>query len=229
MDDLPVNITDMVVIGVLLLSALLALARGFVREVLSIAGWVAAGFITYFALPHVQKPAEQWVAKKFDIKEAMVADVGAGAAIFIAALVVFTIITIIISKRIQESEIGPLDRSLGFLFGLVRGAFVLSLAYLVLIQFIPPKDHPKWIKDARSLDALQSGALFLTKISPEKVRENLKTTESWSDKLIKKLDDTGSMINDTTKKLKENYSDEQRKQLDRLFPDSKDKETKKSE
>lgn len=51
MSSLPVNIVDLIVIVVLLLSALLALFRGFVKEVLSIVGWVAALAVTYFFFP----------------------------------------------------------------------------------------------------------------------------------------------------------------------------------
>ncbi len=55
LDTLPVNVTDLVVVGVLLLSALLAFFRGSVLELLSIAAWAGAAAATYYVFLYAQK------------------------------------------------------------------------------------------------------------------------------------------------------------------------------
>ncbi|MGA0394649.1 MAG: CvpA family protein, partial [Rhodospirillales bacterium] len=54
MDSLPVNATDLVIFVVLLISALLAFARGFVHELLSIVGWIGAIFATIYGYPYLK-------------------------------------------------------------------------------------------------------------------------------------------------------------------------------
>ncbi len=126
MDNLPVNITDIAVIVVVLVSAFLAYARGFVHEVLSVAGWVGAGFITAHALPFV----EPFALELIPIEK--VAPFAAGAVVFIVSLVILSILTRAISRRVQDSAHNALDRSLGFLFGMVRGAVLVCLIYIAI-------------------------------------------------------------------------------------------------
>jgi membrane protein required for colicin V production len=165
--ELPVNATDLVVLGVLLLSGVLALARGFVKEVLGIAGWVGAAIAALKLFPYVQPLARKHIPYQ------LAADVLAGAGVFLVVLVALSLISNAISRRVRESGVGALDRSLGFVFGLVRGALVLSLAYLALVQFVPPKDHPAWIADARSLPLVEHGAGLLASIAPSEIRQSL--------------------------------------------------------
>ena len=167
MTDLPVNATDLVVLAILLLSGVLALARGFVKEVLGIAGWIGAAIAALKLFPHVQPIARQHVPYQ------IVADALAGAGVFIVVLVVLSLISNAIARRVRDSEIGALDRSLGFVFGLVRGALVLSLAYLALVQFVPPREHPDWITGARSLPIVAYGARVLASVAPSEIRQSL--------------------------------------------------------
>lgn len=165
--DLPVNATDLVVLGVLLLSGVLALARGFVKEVLGIAGWVGAAIAALKLFPVVQPLARKHIPYQ------LAADALAGAGVFLVVLVALSLISNAIARRVRDSEIGALDRSLGFVFGLVRGALVLSLAYLALSQFVPPREHPDWITGARSLPFVAYGAGVLAAVAPPEIREGL--------------------------------------------------------
>lgn len=167
MTDLPVNATDLVVLGVLLLSGVLALARGFVKEVLGIAGWVGAAIAALKLFPYVQPFARKHIPYQ------LAADAVAGAGVFLVVLVALSLISNAIARRVRDSEIGALDRSLGFVFGLLRGALVLSLAYLALVQFVPPREHPDWITGARSLPLVAYGAGLVAAIAPTEIRESL--------------------------------------------------------
>ena len=80
------NLPDLIVVGVVILSALFAFYRGFVRETLAIAGWVGAAFSTIWMLPFGQQYTREWINLTW------LADLVAGAAIFIATLVIFWLI-----------------------------------------------------------------------------------------------------------------------------------------
>jgi membrane protein required for colicin V production len=153
--DFPLTVADGAVLAVLVLSGLLAFARGFVQEVLSVAAWIGAIIAVIFALPLVRPLAQQV------IDQPLVADIAAGGAIFLVALIVLSILTGMIAKRVKSSQLNAVDRSLGFLFGAARGALVVCLAYLAVNWLVPPHDRPTWLREARSLPLVESGALWL--------------------------------------------------------------------
>ena len=152
---------DLIIIAILALSALLAFMRGFVREVLSIGAWVGAALATIYGFPIAQPYARKY------IEVALFADIAAGVAIFIVALIVLTVLSHALSRNVRSSALGAVDRSLGLLFGLVRGAVLVCLAYLVMAWAIPQEDRPVWVAEARTLPLVQQGAGLLLKILPE--------------------------------------------------------------
>ncbi len=161
MDSLPVNVTDIGVGVVLLGSALLAYVRGFVHEVLAVGGWIGAVFATIYGFPYVKPFARDLIDLQW------VADLTAGTVVFIVSLVVLSIITRAISKRVQASMLNALDRSLGFLFGIVRGAVLVSLAYVVVELVQPASEQPQWLRSARSIPVIEAGAGLLRSLIPD--------------------------------------------------------------
>lgn len=160
MDNLPINPGDLAVIVILLLSALLAFARGFVQEVLSIAGWVGAAAVTWFGLA----PGAALVEEQFALGD-LVSRLIAGGVIFVVALIVFSVATHYIAKGVRGSALNAVDRSLGFVFGLARGALLVVLAYM-LVVWIAPDDRPGWIDEARARPLVERGADWLRGIVP---------------------------------------------------------------
>src|SRR3546814_5494115 len=108
MSSLPINPVDLIVIAVLLLSALLALFRGFVKEVLGIAGWVAAVAATIFFFPIVRDIVRSYIDSR------LIADIVTGAAIFLPTLILCSLLTHWISEQVRASAVSAVDRSLGF-------------------------------------------------------------------------------------------------------------------
>jgi membrane protein required for colicin V production len=154
------NPLDIGVIAVVGLSAVFAFARGFVRELLSIAAWVGAGFITLYGFTYVYAIVEPMV------KNQLLQQLIAGPGLFLVALIVLTIITGIVARSVRSSSLSPLDRTLGLIFGLLRGAFILCLSYL-LLDFVPSNDRPSWAREAKSAPYLQQGADMLRTALPE--------------------------------------------------------------
>jgi len=113
---MPITLLDIILIGVMLISGLLAMIRGFMREILSIAAWVIAAVATlYFyakLLPY---------AKSYFNNDIVAAGVVVGGT-FLITLLIISVMTVRFSDMVLDSRIGALDRTLGFLFGLVRNA-----------------------------------------------------------------------------------------------------------
>jgi membrane protein required for colicin V production len=159
-----VNALDLAVLGVIALSAIFAFARGFVREALSIVAWVGAALITLYGFTHVYALVVRFVTTP------LLADLLAGAGLFLASLIVLTILTGYLAHFVRSSALSPIDRTLGLIFGFVRGVVLVSLAYLALDVSLPPNDRPGWIKGAKSEPFLAQGADMLRNMLPESLQ-----------------------------------------------------------
>jgi len=151
---------DILVIATLLISGAFAYARGFVHEVLSIFGWAGATFATIYGTPVLKHFTRGFIDTPF------IADLVTGILIFIATLVILSIITKQVSRGVKESALGALDRALGFLFGLLRGAIIVSLVWIGYEWMTPPKEQPEWIFEARTLPMVIQGADMLKALVP---------------------------------------------------------------
>lgn len=153
---------DWIVVAIIVLSAGLAWMRGFMRELLSIGGWIAAGVVTFFGVPAAEPIASQY------IPDPLFAKIAAGIVIFVVTLIICSIIGHFISKRVQGSLLGPVDRTLGLLFGIVRGALVVCILALPLdYMWPPPTLPPPAIANAMSLPMASKGANFLRSLIPQ--------------------------------------------------------------
>ena len=117
---------DYIVIAVLTLSGVIALIRGFTREVLSIIGWVAAFYSALFALPLLRDMVREFISPDW------IADGVILVVVFIAILIGFSLASKAFTDRLKKSPIGMLDRFLGLAFGITRGIVIVSFAYLIL-------------------------------------------------------------------------------------------------
>lgn len=158
------NALDLAVFAVIALSAVFAFARGFVREALSIVAWIGAALITLYGFNQVYAITVRFVTAP------LLADLVAGAGLFLVSLIVLTIMTGFAARFVHSSALSPIDRTLGLIFGLARGAVLVSLAYLVLDVSLPQNDRPGWIKQAKSEPLLAQGADMLRTVLPESLQ-----------------------------------------------------------
>jgi membrane protein required for colicin V production len=162
LSGLSANFVDLAVIGVMLISALLAFGRGLVREVLSIGAWVAAALAALWGFPYAKD-----IARKY-ISITILADVVTATAIFLVTLIVCAAISHAIARNVRGSTFGALDRSLGLLFGLLRGAVLICFAYLLFTWAVPNEaDQPDVIKEASSRPLVARGADILRSLLPQ--------------------------------------------------------------
>ncbi len=154
------NALDFAVIGIVLVSGVFALMRGFVHEVLSVTAWVGAAFAALYGLPHARPLAQRY------IEQAWLTDAVAAGAIFLVTLVLLSLVTHAIAKRVRDSALNSLDRSLGFVFGAVRGAVIVCLAYMVAAWLIEPGEEPDLLAEARTRPLMETGARMIEAAIP---------------------------------------------------------------
>src|SRR6202167_4680931 len=158
---MPITILDLALLAVMLISGLLAMVRGFMREILSIAAWGAAALVTLYAFGKLLPTAKTY------FNNDTVASVVVVAGVFIGTLIVVSIITVRISDMILDSRIGALDRTLGFLFGLARGLLIVVVAYQFFTWLVPDRSQPQWVKSAKSRVVLAGTGQWLISMLPE--------------------------------------------------------------
>jgi membrane protein required for colicin V production len=157
---MPITLLDGILVGFTLVSAMLAMVRGFSREILSIASWVAAAAAAFFLYPHVIP----YVAPYVDNDKIQMA--AAAGAVFVVALIIVTLITMRIADFIIDSRVGALDRALGFLYGAARGILVVAVG-LLFFNWLTGDNKPAWIKDAKSRPFLEEIGTRLQALLPD--------------------------------------------------------------
>ncbi len=162
MIEAQLNMFDMVVLGVLGLSALVAFFRGFVREVLSLGAWVGAVIITLYGFPEVAKFIKPHVGNSG------VASGFAGMLTFMGSLVVLSIINAFLMKFLKPgNEVGIIDNALGLVFGVARGLLLVSIGFYVMSFFISDDDYPEWLEGAKTKPYVEEVAGWMAKLAPE--------------------------------------------------------------
>ncbi|MCX8999052.1 CvpA family protein [Rhizobiaceae bacterium BDR2-2] len=157
---MPITIFDGIVLAVVLFSAILAMVRGFSREVLSIASWVGSVAAAWYLHPLVQPFVSQYTS---DAKIALAGSIG---IVFLIALIVISFITSRIADFIIDSRIGALDRTLGFLFGVARGVLLLVVAVAFWNWLVGADQSPEWIQEAKAKPFLDTLVARLEAVLP---------------------------------------------------------------
>ena len=152
---------DIALLGVVLVSALLSMVRGLTREVLAIASWAAAAIAAYYFYPLVMPYLEHYLPKD---QMRMVASI---AIVFFATLIIVSIITVKLSDAILDSRVGPLDRTLGFVFGAARGFLLCVVAFLFFNWLVVPKSQPTWVTASKSKPLLEATGNQIVAMLPE--------------------------------------------------------------
>lgn len=163
------NWVDLVVLAVVLVSGLVGVLRGLVREVLGVAAWIAAAWIAspYGMFPYVAP----WV--RHQVSDPGVGDILAFGGIFLVSLIVLWIVVGSVSSRVRGSALGGLDRTFGLVFGIARGAVLLAAAYILGGFLSPSEGWPAQVQQARLLTPVYQGAEWLAGQVPPPYRPNV--------------------------------------------------------
>lgn len=158
---MPITLLDIILIVVMLISGLLAMVRGFMREVLSITAWILAAAATLYSYGKLVPYAKEY------FNSDAVASIVVVGSVFLITLLVVSVLTIRISDMVLDSRVGALDRTLGFLFGLARGLIIVVVAFVFFNWLVPEHSQPNWVKNAKSLVVLKRTGDSLISMLPE--------------------------------------------------------------
>lgn len=173
---------DLAVLGIVLVSALLSMMRGFTREVLAIASWIAAAAAAYYFYPLVMPYLTPYIHKE------IIAQAAAAAIVFFVTLIIVSLFTVRMSDAILDSRIGPLDRSLGFVFGVARGFLLAVVAFAIFNWLVSEKQQPEWVKNARTRPVLTETAVRIVAMLPSDAAQTLNGwIQSRADEATKEL------------------------------------------
>lgn len=134
-----INWVDVVLGGAVLISALIGIARGLIKEVLSLLAWIVAIWVAWKFADMV---AEQYIRGLID--DPTISYLAAFGGLFLVSMFALGLFNMLISSFLASSGLGGIDRMLGMVFGLLRG--LLIAAGLVFVgKFIPPvHEMPMW-------------------------------------------------------------------------------------
>ena len=163
---MPITIFDGVLLAIMLFSGLLAMVRGFSREVLSVGSWIAAAVAAFYFYNLLSPMVGQYTASFSDSKT--LADIAAAGVIFIVTLIVVSLLTMKIADVIVDSRIGALDRSLGFAFGAARGMLLVVVPLMFYNWLVPDVDkQPSWIAQSKAKPMLESIGESIVQMLPD--------------------------------------------------------------
>ncbi|HSM96474.1 MAG TPA: CvpA family protein [Rhizomicrobium sp.] len=152
---------DFLVVVIVGASAVFAVYRGFVAETLSIFAWAAAAFATLYFAPAAAPLLSGSMSP-------VAAQIVAYVAVFLVVLIPLSFMSARVAENVQSSSVGPLDRSLGAVFGLVRGLILIAMAYILFTLIVPVKKQPEWIAKAWTLPLIQDTGDVLLSLVPER-------------------------------------------------------------
>ncbi|MEM1431510.1 MAG: CvpA family protein [Pseudomonadota bacterium] len=140
---------------VIVVSAILAYSRGFVREALAIAGWIVAAVLAYMFAPRAEPLMREIPVVSDFLDNCAASTITAFAAVFAVVLIVFALFTPLFSSIVQRSALNGIDQGLGFLFGVLRGMLLVVIA-LIIYDFVAGDEGIAIVADSRSAQVFAS-------------------------------------------------------------------------
>ena len=175
------TIADGVVALIVLVSALLAYNRGLTREVMAIGGWIVAGLVAFYFGPMVA-PVVLEIPMVGDMlrSSCTLTALAAFVIVFVIALIVLSFFTPLLSSAVHNTPLAPVDRGLGFLFGVARGVLLIGVIYLLYNMLVPENERIEMIEKSASHGIVSEAAEAIKGQAPA-------TVPSWLEERIDHL------------------------------------------
>ncbi len=149
---------DLLILGVIALSALISLIRGFVKESISLLSWIAAGIVAFRYFSPMAELLEPYLA------DPTIRSMAAFASLFISTLIIGAIINFIMSQLVSKTGLSGTDKALGVVFGGARGVLIVTM--VVLLASLTPMPEAQWWQDSAMIGFFQQLAEWIKGIIP---------------------------------------------------------------
>ncbi len=150
---------DIVIVGIILISTIISLFRGFVKESVSLATWVLAGILAVRYMDVMASLLEN------SIESVTIRMAASFAVLFIVTLIIGAIINFIISQMVSKTGLGGTDKALGMVFGMGRG--VLIIVMLLLLAGLTPMPEEPWWKESLLIEHFSSISIWVREFLPQ--------------------------------------------------------------
>lgn len=229
-------IVDIVVGVIILISAAISFLRGFIREVLTIAGVLGGVMAAIFLGPQLSPTFRDWFGvvegedpeKLFDLVPMTVAaDTTAYAAIFIIVVIAISVISHFVSGAVRAMGLGPIDRTLGVMFGVARGVILLGLFYLPFHLMMKEDTKKDLFEESRTHHFIEQTSAWLADFLPDsdEVENTIEEKgNDFKDRLLKenllpsdKQDEPKEPAEKQPAQKEDGYDDKEREKIDQLF------------
>ena len=155
---------DLIIIAIIVISALISLVRGFVKESISLASWLFAGFIAFIYFTPLADLLEPYI-------ESPTVRTGSSFAIlFVSSLIVGAIINFMVSQLVSKTGLSGTDKSLGVVFGTARGLLIVIIVLALLAELTPMPSEPWW-QESTMIEYFASMAGWIKDILPENIAD----------------------------------------------------------
>jgi len=196
MDILTIDPTDLVILIIIFCFGLFSLFRGFIKELFSIIGWIVAIFLAVFFTPFVLSKI-QVVLPSISFRPLI-----AGIIIALIIYILFRILGGLFQKKLGKANISAINRSLGFLLGVVKGYALVCITIFITKAFLNEAEYPNWLRTSKSLPLMESTIMFVASQLPMYLQKNFekKPIDSFKKETKMKFESLN------LPKLKEGYS-----------------------
>ena len=142
---------DWIIIGIVVLSALVSLVRGFIKEAMSLVIWVAA----FAVAMNFKEPAAELLVKFIGL--ASIRQMAAWGILFVGTLLLGAMVNFLLVKLVSSTGLSGTDRMLGLIFGVFRGLLIV-LALVIVMPKALPVDQDAWWQASALIPVFQGFA-----------------------------------------------------------------------
>ena len=156
---------DFLIIGIILISVLISIVRGFVKEVFSLVSWILAFWVALLFYPHLATLLVGYV------ETSSIRSFVAFASLFVITLILGALVNHLISQLVKKTGLSGTDRMLGIIFGLIRGGAIITL--LVLAAGATPMPQDSWWQNSLLLEHFEDLALWVKTFLPSDIADHI--------------------------------------------------------
>jgi membrane protein required for colicin V production len=159
------NVVDITIIGILIISAAISFVRGFVKESLSLVAWILAIWVAVHYAPRLSLLLLEYINSE------LVRQITAFFALFAVTLFLGSMVNVLIGKLIRKTGLSGTDRMVGIVFGLARGSLVVAL--VVLLAGITTMPQQMWWHESNLVAPFEKMAYFMRDSFPKDLASNI--------------------------------------------------------
>jgi len=150
-------VVDFIFLSLTIFSSLIGLSRGFVKEFLSLIKWILSLYIAFISFEKTK------IILSSFLKDTETLDLIAAISTFFLIFLILSLIFNFLSKFLSLKGIGFIDKSLGFLFGLLRMILIFCLIFIIYTNVFYNQEKPSWFNDSYSIKYVEKLSIYFKK------------------------------------------------------------------